>query len=73
MGWRVRLYHRVGSFAIRPSFGKGQSFREGIAEVCDSNRCGYIDSHGNQVGLSEILPYIKSRFALRWVLRSNAF
>jgi hypothetical protein len=53
---------RTGLFVIGPSFRKGQPFRDGIAEVCDSTRCGYIDNHGNRIGLSEILPIIKIPF-----------
>jgi hypothetical protein len=41
--------NQAGSFVIGPSFRKDQPFRDGIAEVCDSTRCGYIDSHGNRI------------------------
>ena len=45
---------RIGSFVISPSFMKGQPFRDGIAEVCDSTRCGYIDSRGSAIWPNDI-------------------
>ena len=56
---RFGYINRAGSFAIGPSLGKGQPFRGGIAELCDSTRCGYIYNHGNRIGLCAILPFFE--------------
>jgi hypothetical protein len=61
LGWggRFGCIDRTDPFAIGPSFRKNQPFRDGIADVCDSTRCGYIDNHGNRIGQSEILPIVQ--------------
>jgi hypothetical protein len=40
---------KTGAYVIGPTFTKGFEFRDGIAEVCDSKVCGYIDKHGTRI------------------------
>jgi hypothetical protein len=44
----------AGNFTIAPKFDRGGTFREGLAQVCDSaSRCGYIDGSGKYVWSAE--------------------
>ena len=54
MNGRFGYIDHTGSFAIGPSFTHGLPFDDGIADACDSARCGYIDRHCNAIWLKDI-------------------
>jgi hypothetical protein len=40
---------KSGAYVIAPEFRKGARFRNGVAEVCDSRVCGYVDKQGRLI------------------------
>ena len=36
-------------YVIAPGFKKGGPFHKGVAQVCDSKLCGYIDKQGSRI------------------------
>jgi hypothetical protein len=39
----------TGKYVIAPKFKKGFAFRDGIAQVCDAEVCGYITRKGERL------------------------